>query len=1328
MLALCIPLTVLAASLGSKVNGGQNKDPAKEQTEAQESRADSKIDDSQDSNSTQAERESAADIAQRIDTQSSAVQVIRQQDAVTGEQRDGSSSTVIVGDGTNTNAVAGFIGGTSANNATAFRMSLARLDNLGAFASTGDYTALEAAVQEYGSKYYVACEGGALYYPSNRGCPTTNRGKAAISVPSGSIAHQILSGMYHDATNSVISKRASDSEYINLDEAQLEKLLQELSQIDSYNKALYDEWKSGKSTYPIVAVVEVVGLSVNGKHAKDSKGCAWVSVADCAYEIGGESAYSAFLERDLSSDTRTEIASVNTGGVSSDSNRKYASQSDIGIAKVTGFPSILKSTGSGSHDWWPYFYTKHMFGTWWPNGEVSDSTVPVTAPGTLSSSWSLWAYQMWQTKSDAQSGIVGCTMFTLKPGYGGLPSGVFDWHIDVDNLPVNLSGHAEDASVEYDGRAKKCRVGSVSLYNENWNQWEWYLSENGVKNVSLEAEIFYTSQSTFTLEQGEVLGKRTGGAVKQDRATFSIPLTSGQLVAYMKDRNTTIPDILSMDVLGPAEDSLRVSYAMTLKVKLDNGTTINLTNDDVHWAIYGTDEGRTFKFEQKIGNGYAQIKQGELDNVDFEAMAGTPTTSPLFVTWGGDQYVVTMQYRYVEDDYVRTYNCVTKTVPNITYYRLSDQWETGVHESGREKTTFDTDKSGNDFGYAIDLLRDHYKDGKTLQHDDTEYLNEVKRIYDDYKDAAISNLEKAKTEANAVLHGLVVDTNYDTYKDLYKACVQAGEVPTAFTQFIDSTEWHMDEGRESAVVPLFQGVDPETGEAFDISAQLVLVADSEFSYESEDQRQNWLDREPDITDQDRHDSWAKDEPEYDYAIHYQWNTSFQFKVVLYFNGVTELSAECVTSPKELSDQVVIEQKFNKVKYMDILDCNIWRLKEGAEIGAGAILCAPYAGADKIINAAVEQLGYTLYDSLQQEPRGWDEGKSLWRAVKATDLEETKRLVNTYNENLYNNSIRNREQIFVAEKFGDTIEFMYDPSTQGGRSHRSFYKFIAQAAANTFYDGTGLPYRNTILCTSDMLAIQPGDTISNKWLPFVYHQFDTTDYTDVESLHQYILSPKADVQAYCTADYVINGNNPSASAGNNWNVPIFTAEDAYLGGVVELDKSQDYLHITRESLCVNAEIPGAYSFVSHIDEKAMPRVGYRGDWNTESYAHTYTGPDYGAGFAPEVAIEFFNEMDTYKAGATVAEGIHRQHVTYQGAGERFSEFPYVTELNVVRNTTNNQYKMGDACLVYDKVVEVPFVAVDGVLPVLSYNNYTTTKAQKLKDAYQTIPKRILIGMS
>lgn len=84
-------------------------------------------------------------------------------------------------------------------------------------------------------------------------------------------------------------------------------------------------------------------------------------------------------------------------------------------------------------------------------------------------------------------------------------------------------------------------------------------------------------------------------------------------------------------------------------------------------------------FTQKNINATAQFKSGKWldDNDTYESMAGTPTTEDLYVTVGGSQWIVDLQYRYVTTDYTRSYNFKSNYV-NYRYYKLNKV-------SGKEK-------------------------------------------------------------------------------------------------------------------------------------------------------------------------------------------------------------------------------------------------------------------------------------------------------------------------------------------------------------------------------------------------------------------------------------------------------------------------------------------------------------------------------------------------------------------------------------------------------------------------------------------------------------------
>ena len=79
------------------------------------------------------------------------------------------------------------------------------------------------------------------------------------------------------------------------------------------------------------------------------------------------------------------------------------------------------------------------------------------------------------------------------------------------------------------------------------------------------------------------------------------------------------------------------------------------------------------KFNQTDIRGASQVKSGKwLTNTEFEAMSGTPTTEPLFVTMGGSQWLVDLQYRKVSAPYVRKYH-LSASAPNYRYYKLGDK-------------------------------------------------------------------------------------------------------------------------------------------------------------------------------------------------------------------------------------------------------------------------------------------------------------------------------------------------------------------------------------------------------------------------------------------------------------------------------------------------------------------------------------------------------------------------------------------------------------------------------------------------------------------------------
>lgn len=98
-------------------------------------------------------------------------------------------------------------------------------------------------------------------------------------------------------------------------------------------------------------------------------------------------------------------------------------------------------------------------------------------------------------------------------------------------------------------------------------------------------------------------------------------------------------------------------------------STYTPVNDSFSWSNLSSN---LITFNQSSIEGTVQVKSGAwLTDTDYEAMAGTPTTENLFVTMGGTQWIVDLQYRYVTAPYLRRYH-FDASCANYRYYKLGN--------------------------------------------------------------------------------------------------------------------------------------------------------------------------------------------------------------------------------------------------------------------------------------------------------------------------------------------------------------------------------------------------------------------------------------------------------------------------------------------------------------------------------------------------------------------------------------------------------------------------------------------------------------------------------
>lgn len=526
-------------------------------------------------------------------------------------------------------------------------------------------------IQEYASKYYVRAFGPCYYY--NLGSATelyADRDGFGLNVVKATPeqcpgCYKVLQAISTNTQNEFVEwDEASRSFYIKPDAKIITQLMDELCYMDPDTMAaaqanlnlrnMYNEIFTANSskTTPVVIVIEPC-LAV-----ADTDGCYIASVADMVYKIGGLEAFNKFLETDLNKyknevilDTRNQPVSV--------------SLTDKAFSDITGIRNDKK--GSGGEVPWRGWVTKRFFGTRWHDGRVDI--------GTNNRVFAKVAHNAWQTLSDGgrDTDIVGCTVIAIAsrditdpvpPGNpeGNAPTGKYDWHIDAEDAVRNASGHREDqivkTSLSFDSPIHKgVSVGALNLYQDNSFEWENWIEALGATEVTLQVGVYHTSGNKFSDDAAAIRAdgaSRTGngveGSIAQaplsgDSTILSCTMPKEQFYKFIKDKDCSIP--ISIDAVGPSftNGRLAVSYATTVSVVV-NGKVVNLVNEDTHYIVYTADEKRTYAFQQIASVSSAQIKQGGLGTERYEAMAGTPTTEDLFITWGGDQYIVNMQFSF----------------------------------------------------------------------------------------------------------------------------------------------------------------------------------------------------------------------------------------------------------------------------------------------------------------------------------------------------------------------------------------------------------------------------------------------------------------------------------------------------------------------------------------------------------------------------------------------------------------------------------------------------------------------------------------------------------
>lgn len=1203
-----------------------------------------------------------------------------------------------------------------------YRIGLAKLDNE-EFPAYTDPDDMADAIQEYGKKYYVTTRGASYYYSGNStleefGVTTDAIGRRTYTANASNapyiatILNAIYTGNWRMASD-FVGQREDESLYILPRADIIHGVMSELSQLDSTNAALYEHFKAQStsleaSKHPVVIVIEICSTAIDG----DGTPTYVTSAADFVQRHAGYNAYSRFLKMDLSQ------YAGDAQKVESERNNTTATTSltSMGVAEVMGLKQKAYSTDPG----WPSRFTQKLFSTRWGNGKGIYKT---------NANFANWATMAGQTRSEggAQTGINGCTMVSLanvmETGVplNDYPDGSYDWHIDAQDAVRSSTGHYEDQIVKlktgYSSVVQKSiSVGSLNLYQKNHLEWEQYLKnlDPNITTVDVDVRTYHLGQINFTTDKSTILNggsARTGSGIASSDSPANLQTLTFTIDDFIKEINDKDSSIhLASDVAGNdfVNGRLQVAYATTVTVRVGTDK-IPLTNEDVHWIVYTSGDNTTYVFQQIADPAYAQIKQGGLDNERYEAMAGTPTTEDLFVSMGGDQYIVQMQYAYCEDDYTRTYEMTANPTPNFDYYSVA---------------TPDQVSKGLSYDRSVDGHGDY-------RGDVSNWIATANGYWSDRDSYAAS----ARAEAHSKLNSMVKGTNKAAYGSMYEIC-ETGE-SADMKSFIDSTCVVGGSGG-SRQFTLFKGTDPETGEPFTVDITITVGIsenppvttgpnyDGHHGPHYQHDNDGTSPAVPPVKDPTTGAVITPGTPATTIPcshVYYDDYTSGSASVAFSYNvsfniTTTGIGNSCLGAPAIITESQTVKQTFQNVKYMDIIECHVWRLAEGKEVGVGAILAEPVSTSTDVISAAVGQLGYAFYDADSNDQHTFETSTGTW-VCASSSLESTGRLVNSYNSGMNEITVgsyfNNDAHAFKVDAVGDTVKLSYDPASQGGRSHRSLHAFMAQAIVHTFYQNAQNPYPNTILCTSDVLSLQAGDEAGNDWLTYCAWEFNSSEYVGQAGLEQYIFAPNAgEFSSFGTVSGVVNlFNNTYSKDGKNTPVTAL-ANDCYSsalyeGGIVTLNNSALYSAFDKKAICES----NPYTFVNMIDEENdMPRVGYKGDCLTSSVSHRTVNYDHRQGYNPALNSVFNGGMDAYRQGVT---GTATKQLNTNVSAPAF---PYRTGLNVNRTQPNDQYTTGHAALNYEKIISKK--PVSGFTPVItsiqSYDDgYSNVSEDKLADS-------------
>lgn len=533
----------------------------------------------------------------------------------------------------------------------------------------GDMEGLYEWIADYASRWYVKVEGDVMYMPNNRAMFPSSLVTYGNVSPASGIPEAILTDVKNQSPGTYTEW--GDGDHLTIKKEFVPEVMSALGEL---NPALYRDYCDnpfGNDGHPVVIVVEAVTGWDEGTS---------FTVSSIMLTCGA----------DITTVNLGEIAPIETLGTKGNIMSKSAAWC-VSIAQGSQYAGQRTDQGACC-----VFYNlfKALFGVSFKTGSLS-----AAAGGTHGNDATA---DMARDPSSGGSYITGCYVLSCG-GYveGGDSTinflhGVYEWDIDAVDIPLNERGHNEDS---YAIIAKGASVsgqfdlGFVNLKNSSAPSWEQYGQVYSGQSIDLELKVYGLGTGSgvneFSVDSNVLMAKgdaNASGVVSGLKATYTKNGVGwDEFVGYL--RNGT-PEGFQFDGMSGGADRQQISatatggmvaagYYTELFVTVhaggpQGGQKIQFPCNQVHYAIYTPDDQRTYKLCQTGLQGWSQLKDNAIGSAVFEAQAGTPTTEDMFISMGGSEYLVNMQYALHVDDYKRTYSLDVPAYDNYMYYNTTE--------------------------------------------------------------------------------------------------------------------------------------------------------------------------------------------------------------------------------------------------------------------------------------------------------------------------------------------------------------------------------------------------------------------------------------------------------------------------------------------------------------------------------------------------------------------------------------------------------------------------------------------------------------------------------